>query len=146
MVPTWNYELVHVHATARVRDDATFTESVVRSLTEHHEAKRFEDRPGTRAAAAPEWSVDDAPPEFIARQFRAIVGIELAVTRVEAKRKLSQNRSDGTARGVIDGLSESGRTGSHTLADAMRADLLGRNPHRDVRCRRPSGENGRVTP
>lgn len=125
VVPTWNYELVHVHAAARVRDDATFVESVVRSLTHHHEAKRIENRSGTHSAAAPEWSVDDAPPDFIARQLRAIVGIELAVTRVEAKRKLSQNRSDGDRRGVIAGLSESARTGSHTVADAMRADLLG---------------------
>lgn len=125
VVPTWNYELVHVHATAHVRDDATFVESVVRTLTEHHEAKRIDDRSGTRVAAAPEWSVDDAPPDFIARQLRAIVGVELAVTRVEAKRKLSQNRSDADRRGVIDGLSGSGRTGSHTVTDAMRADLLG---------------------
>ncbi len=44
VVPTWNYELVHVHGTVHVRDDATFVESVVRSLTEHHEARRIDDR------------------------------------------------------------------------------------------------------
>jgi transcriptional regulator len=125
VVPTWNYELVHVRGTAHVRDDASFVESVVRSLTELHEASRIEDRSGTGATVPPEWSVDDAPPDFIARQLRAIVGVELAVTSVEAKRKLSQNRSDADRQGVIEGLSESSRAGSHTVADAMRADLLG---------------------
>jgi transcriptional regulator len=125
VVPTWNYELVHVHATAHVRDDPAFVESVVRSLTDHHEARRIDGRSGEGAAVPPEWSVDDAPPDFIARQLRAIVGVELAVTRVEAKRKLSQNRSDADRQGVIDGLSESIRADSRTVAGAMRADLLG---------------------
>jgi transcriptional regulator len=124
VVPTWNYELVHVRGTAHVRDDATFVESLVRSLTEHHEVRRFDDRSETRAEVPPPWSVDDAPPDFVARQLRAIVGVELSVTSVVAKRKLSQNRSDADRHGVIEGLSESSQMGSHAVADAMRADLL----------------------
>lgn len=123
VVPTWNYELVHVHGTVHVRDDATFVESVVRSLTERHEAQRIEDFSELPDAAPPEWSVDDAPAGFIAKQLRAIVGIELAVVRVEAKRKLSQNRSDADRRGVIEGLSHSSRTASQAVADSMRTDL-----------------------
>lgn len=124
VVPTWNYELVHVHGTVHVRDDVTFVESLVRSLTAHHEARRINDRVGTTASVPPRWSVDDAPPDFIARQLRAIVGVELTVTSVVAKRKLSQNRSDADRSGVIEGLSDSSRTGSHAVAEAMRADLL----------------------
>jgi transcriptional regulator len=102
VVPTWNYEVVHLHGTVQVRDDAPFVERVVRDLTDLHEATRM-----SANASPPAWSVDDAPPEFIAKQLRAIVGIELALTRVEAKRKLSQNRSDVDQRGVADGLARS---------------------------------------
>jgi transcriptional regulator len=121
VVPTWNYEVVHVHGTVHVRDDATFVESVVRSLTDHHEARRGAD---SRTDAV--WSVDDAPPEFVARQLRAIVGIEIAITRVQAKRKLSQNRSDLDRRGVIGGLDAAPDRRSQTVADVMRADLTDR--------------------
>jgi transcriptional regulator len=124
VVPTWNYELVHVRGTAHVRDDAAFVESLVRSLTEHHEARRIGERSGTSSALPPAWSVDDAPPDFIARQLRAIVGIELSITSVVAKRKLSQNRSDADRHGVIEGLSESSQPGSRAVAEAMRADLV----------------------
>jgi transcriptional regulator len=123
VVPTWNYELVHVHGTAHVRDDASFVESVVGSLTDLHEARRVE-QPATRQGdPPPRWSVDDAPPEFIARQLRAIVGVEITVTRVEAKRKLSQNRSDADRRGVVGGMSHSSHTHSRRVVDAMRNDL-----------------------
>lgn len=121
VVPTWNYEVVHVHGIVHVRDDATFVESVVRQLTDHHEALRVAD-----SATEPVWSVDDAPPEFISRQLRGIVGIELTVTRVQAKRKLSQNRGDLDRRGVIGGLDAAPDRRSQTVADVMRADLTDR--------------------
>jgi len=54
------------------------------------------------------WSVDDAPAAFIARQLRAIVGVELTIDRVEAKRKLSQNRPEEDHAGVVSGLRSSG--------------------------------------
>jgi transcriptional regulator len=68
-------------------------------LTELHE--------GTRAEP---WSVDDAPAKFVAGHLRAIVGIELAITRIEAKAKLSQNRSAADVDGVIAGLRADGDT------------------------------------
>ena len=123
VVPTWNYEVVHVHGTAQVRDDARFVESVVRSLTDLHEARRVENRAPTEAAVPPRWSLDDAPPDFIARQLRAIVGLEVSVTRVEAKRKLSQNRTGADRQGVIAGMSESSPARPRQVVDAMRADL-----------------------
>ena len=54
------------------------------------------------------WSVDDAPTRFIAGQLRAIVGLELVITRIEAKLKLSQNRPAGDIAGVLAGLEEAG--------------------------------------
>jgi transcriptional regulator len=95
VVPTWNYEVIHAYGTLVVHDDPVWLEQLVRRLTEHHEAGR----PGP-------WSVDDAPADFIGAQLRAIVGIELPITRLEGKRKLSQNRSAADIAGVINGLSK----------------------------------------
>jgi predicted FMN-binding regulatory protein PaiB len=59
------------------------------------------------------WSVDDAPAGYIARQLRAIVGIELILSRIEAQAKLSQNRSPGDIDGVIGGTDRGRRPGDH---------------------------------
>ena len=99
VVPTWNYEVVHVHGTVTVHDDAGWVEQLVRELTERREETRVE-----RSGGGEVWGVDDAPREFIERMLKSIVGIELVVDRVEAKQKLSQNRSDADRAGVADGL------------------------------------------
>jgi transcriptional regulator len=105
VVPTWNYVTAHVYGRLVVHDDPVWTEDLVRRLTGKHEARR--DHP---------WSVDDAPRAFIEGQLRAIVGIELEITRIEAKAKLSQNRPEADVEGVIAGLRERGDKAS---ADAV---------------------------
>jgi transcriptional regulator len=105
VVPTWNYVTAHVYGQFIVHDDAAWTEDLVRRLTTKHEAYR--DHP---------WSPDDAPRAFIEGQLRAIVGIELLITRVEAKAKLSQNRPPADVEGVIEGLRE---RGDLEMADAV---------------------------
>jgi transcriptional regulator len=105
VVPTWNYVTAHVYGRFVVHDDPAWTEDLVRRLTAKHEAYR--DHP---------WSVDDAPRPFIEGQLRAIVGVELKITRIEAKAKLSQNRPTADVDGVIAGLRERGDTES---ADAV---------------------------
>ncbi len=105
VVPTWNYVTAHVYGRLTVHDDPVWTEDLVRRLTAKHEAYR--DHP---------WSVDDAPRPFIEGQLRAIVGVELEITRIEAKAKLSQNRPAADIEGVIAGLRERGDAGS---ADAV---------------------------
>ncbi len=117
VVPTANYEVVHVHGSVRVHDDPDFVRSVVTDLTTFHEAKRVAMTP-TR----PRWSVDDAPADFIERQLRAIVGIELTIGRVVAKRKLSQNRSERDQAGVIAGLRSGTERRDLDVADAMSTD------------------------
>ena len=97
VVPTWNYVTAHVYGRFVVHDDPVWTEDLVRRLTAKHEA--FRDHP---------WSVDDAPRPFIEGQLRAIVGVELEITRIEAKAKLSQNRPAADVEGVIAGLRERG--------------------------------------
>jgi transcriptional regulator len=97
VVPTWNYMTAHVHGVVTVHDDPDWVAALVRELTDRHEAGR----------PVP-WSVDDAPPKFFAGQLRAIVGVELAIERIEAKFKLSQNRPAADVDGVIVGLRAAG--------------------------------------
>lgn len=97
VVPTWDYTTAHVYGQLEIHDDPAWVDQLVRRLTERHESRR-----------AKPWSVDDAPPTFHAGQLHAIVGIELHVSRVEVKFKLSQNRSDADIDGVVAGLTEDG--------------------------------------
>jgi transcriptional regulator len=103
VVPTWNYLTAHVYGQLLVHDDPTWVEDVVRRLTAKHEAARM-----TSPRQSPAWSVDDAPRAFIEGQLRAIVGLELQITRIEAKAKLSQNRPVGDIAGIVDGLAARG--------------------------------------
>jgi transcriptional regulator len=105
VVPTWNYVTAHVYGRFVVHDDPVWTEDLVRRLTTKHEA--YQDHP---------WSVDDAPRTFVEGQLRAIVGVELEITRIEAKAKLSQNRPPADVEGVIAALREQGDKG---MADAV---------------------------
>jgi transcriptional regulator len=111
VVPTWNYVTAHVHGELIVHDDAEWTESVVRRLTDKHEA-----------SSARPWSVDDAPRAYIEGQLRAIVGIELLITRIEAKAKLSQNRPAQDIPGIIAGLRERGDIPSAALVERANAE------------------------
>ena len=98
VVPTWNYSTAHVYGELVVHEDAAWLGDHVRRLTDVHEAGS--DRP---------WSVDDAPERFISGQLRAIVGVELIISRIEAKTKLSQNRTDADISGVVAGLQTVGQ-------------------------------------
>ena len=108
VVPTWNYVTAHVYGQLVIHDDPQWVDDLVRRLTDQHEARRAEP-----------WSVDDAPPRYIAGQLRAIVGVELVISRVEVKFKLSQNRSAEDIRGVVAGLTADGR--ADFAADTERA-------------------------
>lgn len=107
VVPTWNYVTAHVYGQLVIHDDAAWVEALVRRLTDKHEQTR-----------TTPWSVDDAPVGFVGRQLRAIVGVELMITRIDAKLKLSQNRSAEDVDGVIAGLR---RQGDGASADAVSA-------------------------
>jgi transcriptional regulator len=93
VVPTWNYVTVLAHGTLVARPEPDWLLPHVRRLVERHEAGRREP-----------WSIDDAPDGYVETMVRAIVGLELRITRLEAKRKLSQNRSAADIEGVIAGL------------------------------------------
>jgi transcriptional regulator len=116
VVPTWNYELVHLHGTISIHDDAEWKLRLVSDLTDHNE--RHVDDPTLRE----KWGVSDAPSEFIDKQLKAIVGVQLTISTVEAKRKLSQNKTDADRDGVIDGLNRSSGHRDADLAASMSSE------------------------
>jgi len=107
-VPTWNYTTVHFSGPVTVHKDAGWLRDVVTRLTERHEAGR-----------AGRWWVSDAPATFIAGQLRAIVGVEMLVERIEAKDKLSQNRTAQDRAGVIAALRAEPGDCAHATAELM---------------------------
>jgi len=115
VVPTWNYSVVQLTGRATVHDDVDWLEGALDELVEHHEAPR----------EAP-WHRSDAPEKYVRGQLRAIVGLEFAVERVEAKAKLSQNRSDADRAGVIAGLVAEQSPDAHVVAEQMRTGVLHR--------------------
>jgi transcriptional regulator len=98
VVPTWNYSVVHLRGAVTVHDDPAWVRGLVTRLTDRHEQPRAEP-----------WAVTDAPADYVDKNLRPIVGVELVVASVEAKAKLSQNRSDADRAGVAAGLAADGR-------------------------------------
>ena len=98
VVPTWNYSVVHLRGAVTVHDDPAWVRGLVTRLTDRHEQPRAEP-----------WAVTDAPADYVEKNLRPIVGVEVVVGSVEAKAKLSQNRSDEDRAGVATGLAADGR-------------------------------------
>ena len=105
-VPTWNYEVVHVHGRLTVMDEEKFVRRVVARLTREHEAS--EPRP---------WKMGDSPPDYMAQMLKAVVGIQVEIQRIEAKAKLSQNRE---ARDRLNAAETLLAKGAEALGKAMR--------------------------
>ncbi|MDY6945447.1 MAG: FMN-binding negative transcriptional regulator [Pseudomonadota bacterium] len=106
-VPTWNYQAVHVHGNITVRDDERFVRGVVARLTRVHEARTAAQRP---------WKITDSPADYIDQMLQAIVGIEIEITRMIGKWKLSQNREERDRLSVAEELRQ---RGNETIATAM---------------------------
>jgi transcriptional regulator len=113
VVPTWNYVTAHVYGQLVVHDDVEWLRSLVSRLTARHEE------------AEPEpWAMSDGPADYMEGQLRAIVGLELVIERIEAKSKLSQNRS------VADQDSVRAALAVGTLKEQAVADqMAGRSPN-----------------
>jgi transcriptional regulator len=109
VVPTWNYEAVHIHGAIRLIQDGAGLHALMHSLTNTQE----------RSLSNP-WSIDDAPTEYTERLMNAIVGIEISIDRIEAKRKLSQNQPIKNQNSVIEGLEARQNSQDSAMADAIR--------------------------
>lgn len=110
VVPTWNYQAIHAHGPAEFFQEPERLLAIVTRLTALHEA----DMPAPRAA--PPWAVSDAPPDFIAAQLRGIVGLRIPLSRIEAKRKMSQNRPAPDRAAVAAALAASPRPSDRAAA------------------------------
>ena len=108
-VPTWNYQVVHAHGTLQIHDEERFVRRVVALLTRTHEAS--EPKP---------WKMGDSAPEYIDMMVKNIVGIEIPITKLVGKSKLSQNREE---RDRINAAAELDKRGHGVLASAMRATI-----------------------
>jgi transcriptional regulator len=108
VVPTWNYVAVHAYGPLRAVDDTRWLREFVTRLTARHEAGR-----------EPRWQVSDAPDDYIERQLKGIVGIEIPVTRFEGKWKVSQNREAADRAGVVAGLRAEGGGPGTAMADLV---------------------------
>ncbi len=104
VVPTWNYVGVQVRGTVKIMDDPAWLHSPLTALTAQHEGGRPD-----------VWSIDDAPAPYIEMQKRAIVGIEMEITEIAGKWKVSQNRSMPDRAGVAAGLSQDGNNAMAAL-------------------------------
>jgi transcriptional regulator len=110
VVPTWNYVVVHARGRLSVIEDRKWLLAHVEALTNRHEGER----------EAP-WAVSDAPGDYIEKMVGAIVGIEMPISRLAGKWKLSQNRSERDRAGVVDGLTREGTESAAAIAALVRS-------------------------
>lgn len=106
-VPTWNYAVVHAHGPMKIIEDRDWLFEMVDSLTTHHEAGQKQP-----------WAVNDAPEDYLNAMLKAIVGLEIPISRLEGKWKVSQNRSEADREGVIQGLEDEGTDIANALASS----------------------------
>ena len=104
-VPTWNYRVIHAHGKVKIRDDERYVRGVVARLTRTHEASQAEP-----------WKMSDAPKSYIETMLKAIVGIEIEITKIQGKSKLGQNKEHRDIVGVAHALST---TGQLEISEAM---------------------------
>jgi transcriptional regulator len=114
VVPTWNYEAVHIHGSIRLVHEGAGLNELMHSLTDAQE----------REQAHP-WSVNDAPADYTDRLMQAIVGIEISIDRIEAKRKLSQNQPSVNQQSIVDGLTSQANPQMQAMAVAVKVAIKG---------------------
>ena len=95
VVPTWNYAVVHAYGPLKIIEDPAWLLSHLNTLVTQHES-----------SFPTPWKTSDAPSDYIASQIKGIVGLELPITRIEGKWKVSQNKSERTLHAVEQGLED----------------------------------------
>lgn len=112
VVPTWNYVAAHAHGVARAVEDAAWLRDMLERLTAQQEAGQ-----------PTPWRPADAPPEFIDRLLRAIVGIEIPIDRLEGKSKLGQDEDLQDRLGAATGLQRQLPSCQHDMATLILQSL-----------------------
>ncbi len=117
VVPTWNYAVVHAHGPLIIHDDRDWLRDLVSRLTSQQEA-----------GMPQPWGIGDAPADYIERMLGAIVGIEIPLTRIEGKWKVSQNRADADRAGVVDGLAQLADPQAQAMAALVAEGVANKRP------------------
>ncbi len=107
VVPTWNYAVVHAYGAMRVIDDAAWIRNQLEAMTAEQES-----------AFPKPWAVSDAPQDFTERLIEQIVGIEIIVSRMSGKWKISQNQPQENQKSVVKGLNECGKSEAAAMVAA----------------------------
>jgi len=110
VVPTWDYAVVHAGGTLRFIEDPQWLRGFVAGLTDTHEAPRVQ-----------RWKIDDAPPAYIDKMLKLIVGFEFSIASLAGKWKVSQNRTQPDRQGVIQNLQAAGDADSREIAALLAA-------------------------
>jgi transcriptional regulator len=105
VVPTWNYAVVQVRGMLQIRDDAEWLRTQVTQLTQQQES-----------SFAKPWAVDDAPRDYTDTMIKALVGIEIAITSITGKWKVSQNQPPVNQATVVQGLQQLGTNVGQAMA------------------------------
>jgi transcriptional regulator len=109
VVPTWNYVVVHAYGKLRINDDTEWLRTQLEQLTNHNEAPFSEP-----------WAVADAPLEFTEKLMTSIIGIEMEITKLLGKWKVSQNQPAYNQKSVIEGLSSNDQLGALKMAEHVK--------------------------
>jgi len=109
VVPTWNYAVVHAYGTMRVIDDPAWLRTLLETLTDQNERK-----------FSKPWKVSDAPFQYTSKLIETIVGIEIVITKLSGKWKVSQNQPPQNQAGVITGLENSKLSDAPSMASLMK--------------------------
>lgn len=109
VVPTWNYAVVHVYGILQIVDKPDWLRAQLETLTDQNETQ----------FSGP-WAIDDAPTEFIEKLLESIVGIEMKITKLLGKWKVSQNQPSHNRESVINGLNGNKQLGASKMADLVR--------------------------
>jgi transcriptional regulator len=108
VVPTWNYAVVHVYGNLVFHDDEKWLRGVIGKLTKSSEASQPQP-----------WYMGEAPRDFLKEQLGMIVGVELQITRIIAKWKMSQNRTETDRSGVIAALETTASPTARWIAETI---------------------------
>ena len=112
VVPTWNYQTVHLSGVVEVSEDIELLRQIVTDLTAHHEENR--ELP---------WKVEQSDPRYFEAELKGIVAVTLLVSKVEAKSKISQNKSPAERERIVEDLFTSGIPGEEVIAAQMQRYL-----------------------
>lgn len=107
-VPTWNYAVVHARGKLLFSTDSTWLTDHLNELTARQESHRHEP-----------WQVSDAPSDYVTRQLKGIVGIELVIESLDGQWKVSQNKDQSDRAGVRQGLSLEGNPDADAMAELI---------------------------